>query len=81
MPTYIDHEQALLVLGEMGVELSLRQIQRASEPDAHGQRKLPFFRDPIDGKLKIERETLRRIYLERQVRAENACAVLEDFSL
>lgn len=81
MPTYIDHEQALEVLADMGVKLNLRQIKRASEPDAHGQRKLPFFRDPIDGKLKIERETLRRIYIQRQVDAENACAVFEDFSL
>lgn len=81
MPTYIDHEQALSVLAEMGVDLSLRQIKRASEPDAQGQRKLPFFRDPIDGKLKIERETLRKIYIQRQVEAENTCAVFDDFSL
>lgn len=81
MPTYIDHEQALEVLAAMGVDLSLRQIKRASEPDAHGQRRLPFFLDPIDGKLKIERETLRRIYIQRQVAAENNCAAFDDFSL
>lgn len=32
----------------MGIELTDRQMKRASEKDAHGQRKLPFFVDPID---------------------------------
>lgn len=81
MPTYLDQDQARATLAEMGVELTARQIKRAAEPNAAGQRKLPFFRDPIDGKLKIERETLRRIYLNRQVAAENACGVFEDFTL
>jgi hypothetical protein len=27
----------------MGVRLTLRQMQRAAEQDAHGRRKLPFF--------------------------------------
>ncbi len=44
------------VLAEMGVKLSLRQMQRAAEQDAQGRRKLPFFVDPIEHKLKIEKE-------------------------
>lgn len=81
MPTYLDQDQARLVLAEMGVELTARQIKRAAEPNAAGQRKLPFFRDPVDGKLKIERESLRRIYFERQAQAENSCGAFQDLSM
>jgi hypothetical protein len=69
-PCYIDLEQARQVLAEMGVELTQRQIKRASEKDIHGRRRLPFFVDPVEGKLKIEKESLRKIYLQRQVEAE-----------
>lgn len=54
----------------MGVELTARQMKRAAETDAHGKRKLPFFIDPIEGRLKIERETLRKAYMQRQIDAE-----------
>jgi transglutaminase-like putative cysteine protease len=63
--------QARAVLEKLGVQLSRRQIKRAAEMDATGRRKLPFFIDPIDKKLKIERGTLVRIYQELQVEAEN----------
>jgi len=56
----------------MGVELSHRQIKRAADLDASGIRKLPFFVDPIEGKLKIEKGTLIRIYREAQIQAENS---------
>lgn len=69
-PRYIDLEQARKVLAEMGVELTARQMKRAAETDAHGRRKLPFFIDPIEGRLKIEKQTLISIYLRRQVEAE-----------
>jgi hypothetical protein len=55
----------------MGVELTPRQIKRAAEPDAAGRRKLPFFIDPIEGRLKIEKGTLVDIYTRLQVEAEN----------
>ena len=42
-----------------------------AEPDANGNRKLPFFVDPIEGKLKIERGTLVDIYRKLQIDAEN----------
>ena len=71
-PCYIGLEQARQVLAEMGVELNDRQIKRAAEKDAHGQRKLPFFVDPIEGKLKIEKGTLVRIYRELQIEAERS---------
>ena len=80
-PCYIDREQARTVLAELGIELTERQMKRAADIDAHGRRKLPFFIDPIDGKLKIEKDTLIRIYLERQVKAENNCAISNDFCL
>ena len=72
MPCYIDLEQARTVLAEMGVALTPRQMKRAADLDAHGRRKLPFFIDPIEGKLKIEKGTLVRIYTELQVEAENS---------
>ncbi len=56
----------------MGVELNERQIKRAAEPDSNGRRKLPFFVDPIERKLKIEKGTLVRIYRQLQIDAENS---------
>jgi transglutaminase-like putative cysteine protease len=70
-PQYIDLEQARQVLADLGVTLSPRQIKRAADKDAHGQRKLPFFVDPIEGRLKIEKGTLVDIYRRLQVEAEN----------
>lgn len=70
-PHYIDLIEALNVLSELGVCLNSKQIKRAAEPDVHGRRKLPFFVDPIDGRLKIDRNTLVSLYIERQVEAEN----------
>lgn len=74
-PCYIGLAEARDVLAEMGVALSERQIKRAADPDPHGKRKLPFFIDPIDGRLKIEKGTLVRIYREAQIEAENNCRV------
>jgi len=71
-PCYIDLEQARQVLADMGVELNARQMKRAAEKDAQGRRKLPFFVDPIEKKLKIEKGTLVRIYRELQIDAENS---------
>lgn len=70
LPCYIDLVQARALLAEMGVNLSERQIRRAAAPDVHGRRRLPFFVDPIDGCLKIEKGTLVRVYRERQIEAE-----------
>lgn len=70
-PYYIDLREAQNVLLGIGVELNDKQIKRAAEPDAHGKRKLPFFIDPIDGRLKIEKHALISLYIERQVEAEN----------
>jgi hypothetical protein len=70
-PHYISLEEARQVLAEMGVALSPRQMKRAADMDARGRRKLPFFLDPIEGKLKIEKNTLRSIYMKAQAEAEN----------
>lgn len=70
-PHFVDLREALNVLSGIGVELNDKQIKRAAEPDVHGKRKLPFFKDPIDGKLKIDKRTLIGLYIERQVEAEN----------
>jgi hypothetical protein len=71
LPCYIDLSQARLVLSEMGIDLSERQMKRAAEADTHGRRKLPFFVDPIDGRLKIEKGSLVRVYRALQIEAEN----------
>jgi hypothetical protein len=63
---YIGLEQARQVLADLGVELSPRQMKRAADRDAHGHRKLPFFVDPIEGTLKIEKGTLVSIYQNLQ---------------
>lgn len=71
-PCYINLEQARQVLAEMGVELTQRQMKRAADTDAYGLRKLPFFVDPIEKKLKIEKGTLVNIYRQLQVEAERS---------
>lgn len=71
MPCYIGIEEARSVLAEIGIELTPRQIKRAADLDGHGKRKLPFFVDPIDRRLKIEKGTLLEIYCRCQVNAEN----------
>lgn len=69
-PFYINLEEARVALAEIGINLTPKQIKRAAEPDGHGRRKLPFFVDPIDKRLKIERGTLLEIYTRCQVQAE-----------
>lgn len=71
-PCYINLEQARVVLADLGVELSTRQMKRAAQTDATGKRKLPFFVDPIENKLKIEKGTLVTIYSKLQIEAENS---------
>ena len=71
IPNYINLRQARVVLYDIGITLTDRQMKRAAEPDPGGKRKFPFFVDPIDGKLKIERGELVKIYMELQVQAEN----------
>lgn len=78
LPCYIDLSQARVVLSELGIELSERQMKRAAETDPNGRRKLPFFVDPIDGRLKIEKGSLVRIYRELQIEAERNATTLGD---
>lgn len=70
VPEYIDLKMAREVLGEIGIYLNERQMKRAAEKDAHGKRKIPFFKDPIDGRLKIEKRKLLGIYHNAQLAAE-----------
>jgi hypothetical protein len=69
-PHYIDLEEARQVLAQIGVQLTLRQMQRAAEQDGLGRRKLPFFVDPIERKLKIEKNDLMSVYFRKQVEAQ-----------
>ena len=70
VPHYIDLAMAQKVLSDMGIELNERQIKRAAEPDVKGNRKLPFFVDPIDGRLKIKKQSLVDTYRRAQIEAE-----------
>ena len=70
MAEYIDLDQARDVLEQMGIRLTRRQIKRASDKNAQGRRKLPFFIDPIEGRLKIEKNTLVSIYNQLQLEAQ-----------
>jgi hypothetical protein len=74
-PHYLGLEGARVALEQIGIHLTTRQIKRAADPDANGQRKLPFFVDPIDKRLKIEKGTLLAIYLAAQSRAETDAKV------
>jgi len=68
-PTYVGLSEARMVLAELGIQLTERQMKRAAETDAEGRRKLPFFIDPIDGRLKIARQELIDAYRQRQIAA------------
>jgi hypothetical protein len=72
-PHYLDLEEARQLLAEMNVHLTPRQIKRSSDMNANGKRKLPSFIDPIEGRLKIERNALLSAYFNRQVEAERNC--------
>ena len=63
-------EDVWSALAEMGIHLTERQMQRAAEQDAQGRRKLPFFVDPIQHKLMIEKDDLLSAYFQRQVEAQ-----------
>jgi len=77
-PCYIGLTQARQVLADMGVEINERQMKRAAEKGPDGRRKLPFFVDPVEGKLKIEKGTLVKIYRQAQIDAENNAKYLDN---
>ena len=68
--TYLNLPEARAALAEIGVVLTDRQMKRAAETDLHGRRKLPFFIDPIEKRLKIEKTLLLGIYKNLQEEAE-----------
>jgi hypothetical protein len=70
-PCYLSLEDARQELAAIGVKLSPRQMQRAAEQDAQGRRKLPFFVDPIEKILKIDKDDLLSAYFNRQTEARN----------
>ena len=69
-PCYLGLDQARELLAGMGIHLTERQMQRAAEQDAQGRRKLPFFVDPIQHKLMIEKDDLVSAYFKKQVEAQ-----------
>jgi hypothetical protein len=69
-PNYISLSDARNELAQIGIQLSDRQMKRAADLDAHGKRKLPFFIDPITGRLRIEKGALVNAYQKLQTEAE-----------
>lgn len=72
-PHYLDLEEARALLATMNIHLTQRQIKRSSDIGPGGKRKLPWFIDPIEGRLKIEKNALLSVYFNRQVEAERNC--------
>ncbi len=68
-PCYLTLAEASELLSKMGLKITQRQLQRAAEKNAAGQRRLPFFVDPIDGRLKIDKHDLVRTYRSAQIEA------------
>lgn len=62
MTQFITINDTIDALAEIGIQMTLPQMKRAAEPDHNGLRKIPFFKDPIDGRLKIDRTTLIGMY-------------------
>jgi hypothetical protein len=62
MTRFITIDETIPTLAEIGIDMKLSQMKRAAEPDHNGLRRIPFFKDPIDGRLKIEKDTLIGLY-------------------
>ena len=73
MTHFITIEETVNTLSEIGISLKLSQVKRAAEPDVNGCRKIPFFKDPIDGRLKIEKTTLINMYRSLHSEALEHC--------
>jgi hypothetical protein len=65
----LDKNQALEKLNSMGLNINMRQLTRAASPNERNRRALPFFKDPITGKLVIEEEALLNAYRVAQATA------------
>lgn len=73
MTHFITIDETIETLAEIGIQMKLSQMKRAAEPDHNGLRKIPFFKDPIDGRLKIERATLLGLYQNLHSEALRQC--------
>jgi len=73
MTQFITIDETIDTLAEIGIQMKLSQVKRAAEPDVNGLRKIPFFKDPIDGRLKIEKSTLIGMYQTLHSEALDHC--------
>ena len=73
MTHFITIDETIETLAEIGIEMKLSQMKRAAEPDHNGMRRIPFFKDPIDGRLKIEKATLLGMYQSLHSEALENC--------
>ncbi len=64
--TFLTLNAAADYLKSKGIPVKNTSLRSAAEPDAKGRRKLPFFKDPLSGKLIIDRDDLDRIYSHAQ---------------
>ncbi|ODT65017.1 MAG: hypothetical protein ABS75_33225 [Pelagibacterium sp. SCN 63-23] len=70
IPHYLTVQDAQSLLAQMNVHVNIRQLKRTAEMDGAGKRKLPWFVDPIEGRLMIEKSALLSAYFNRQHEAE-----------
>ncbi|MGB4106607.1 MAG: hypothetical protein WBK55_02285 [Alphaproteobacteria bacterium] len=61
------------IKSEFGLPMTEKQLRRAIEP-RQGVRKLPFFNDPVTGRLVIRADTLKTIYDVARKKAEKPLA-------
>lgn len=73
MTQFITIDETIPTLAEIGIDMKLSQMKRAAEPDHNGLRKIPFFKDPIDGRLKIDKATLLGMYDTLHLEALDNC--------
>lgn len=73
MKQFITIDETIETLAEIGINMKLSQMKRAAEPDHNGLRKIPFFKDPIDGRLKIDKSTLIGMYQTLHTEALENC--------
>lgn len=73
MTEFITIDETIETLAEIGIKMKLSQMKRAAEPDHEGLRKVPFFKDPIDGRLKINKATLLGMYDILHMEALESC--------
>lgn len=65
---YLDIDETVAALAKLGMDLTRRQVQRAAT-----ERKLPFFENPLTGKMTINLHELKMHFRGLQNNAIKRC--------